>query len=194
MKKFIFLILIVFLSMIGSESFAWNNDARSLFQNNMANVYVLNMRTFSAVDKNENNIIEKELAEESGTFTGAISRLDSLAAIGVNTLHLLPITPVGRIKALGTAGSLYAMDDFGSLNPQLDDKKNNLSVLEEARAFVDAAHKKGIRVIVDLPSCGSYDLFLRRPELFELGTDGKGIIPADWTDVRLFKVKEKMVR
>lgn len=177
--------------MIGSESFAWNNDARSLFQNNMANVYVLNMRTFSAVDKNENNIIEKELAEESGTFTGAISRLDSLAAIGVNTLHLLPITPVGRIKALGTAGSLYAMDDFGSLNPQLDDKKNNLSVLEEARAFVDAAHKKGIRVIVDLPSCGSYDLFLRRPELFELGTDGKGIIPADWTDVRLFKVKEK---
>ena len=190
MRNKIISILIIFLALVAQPVFAWHNDTRDLFQNNAANVYVLNIRTFSANDTNENQIIDIEEGEKVGTFTGAIKRLDSLAVLGINTLHLLPITPVGRIKALGTAGSLYAMDDFSSINPQLDDKNNDLSVFQEAKMFVDEAHKRRIRVIVDLPSCGSYDMFLRRPELFELGIDGNGVVPADWTDVRLFKVKE----
>ncbi len=190
MRKKIVSILIILIILIAQPVFAWHNDARSLFQNNAANVYVLNIRTFSASDTNENQIIDIEAGEKVGTFIGAIKRLDSLAALGINTVHLLPITPIGRIKSLGTAGSLYAMDDFASINPQLDDKNNDLSVFDEAKIFIDEAHKRGIRVIIDLPSCGSYDMFLRRPELFESGADGNGIIPADWTDVRLFKVKE----
>ncbi len=190
MKKLIFTLFICFLTSFNSMALSWNNDARTLFQENKANVYVLNMRTFAARDINGNGIIDIEQGEKVGTFTEAIKRLESLAFNKINTIHLLPITPVGKIKALGTAGSLYAMDDFSSINPQLDDKTNDLSVLDEARMFIDAAHKKGIRVIVDLPSCGSYDLFLRRPELFERGIDDNGVIPADWTDVRLFRVVE----
>lgn len=191
MKKIILTLIVCFFMSLNSMSLAWNNDARTLFQENRANVYVLNIRTFSSNDKNGNGIIDIEEGERVGTFTEAIKRLDSLVTNKINVIHLLPITPVGKIKALGTAGSLYAMDDFSSINPQLDDKTNDIDVLEEARWFVDAAHKKGIRVIVDLPSCGSYDMFLRRPELFEKGVDGNGVIPADWTDVRLFRVFEK---
>lgn len=191
MRNIILTLLVCFLSSINSVAYSWNNDARELFQNNKANVYVLNMRTFAASDTNKNEIIDIEEGEHTGTFTAATARLNSLVNQKINAIHLLPITPVGKIKALGTAGSLYAMDDFSSINPQFDDKTNNISVLDEARMFIDEAHKNGIRVIVDLPSCGSYDMFLRRPELFEEGQNAQGVIPADWTDVRLFKVYEK---
>ena len=44
---------------------------------------------------------------------------------------------------------------------------------------------QGIAIIVDVPACGSYDLFLQRPELFVKDPSGQPIIPSDWTDVRL---------
>jgi len=190
MKKFLIILALLAISATSANAAAWKNDLRTLFQNGNANIYVINIRTFSASDTNHNEIIEIEKGETPGTFTGAAKRLDNLASHGINTIHLLPITPVGKLKALGTAGSLYAMDDFSTLNPQLDDKSNFYTVFEEAKMFIEEAHKRNIRVIVDLPSCGSYDMFLRRPELFASGKDGKDITPADWTDVRLFKTKE----
>ena len=42
-----------------------------------------------------------------------------------------------------------------------------------------------MRVIIDLPSCGSYDLYMQRPELFVKDKSGQPVVPADWTDVRL---------
>ena len=97
----------------------------------------------------------------------------------------MPITPVGKTKALGTAGSLYAASSFNTLNPQLASKQSALSVNEQARKFIAEAHKKHIRVIIDLPSCGSYDLYMQRPELFVKDKSGQPVVPADWTDVRL---------
>ena len=69
----------------------------------------------------------------------------------------------------------------------LDDKSNTLSVEEEAKNFIKECHKRNIRVIADLPSCGSYDLYLAKPELFMTDNNGKPIVPFDWTDVRVFK-------
>ena len=88
---------------------------------------------------------------------------------------------------MGTAGSLYAISNFTKINPQLDDKTNNLTPEQEAKNFINECHKRNIRVIIDLPSCGSYDLFLSRPELFVTDSSNKPVVPADWTDVRLFK-------
>lgn len=190
MKKFLAILTLFLFSAVSANASAWKNDLRTLFQNGNANIYVINIRTFSANDINRNEIIELDKGETPGTFVGATKRIDSLAEQGINTIHLLPITPVGKLKALGTAGSLYAMDDFSTLNPQLDDKTNFYTVFEEAKKFIETAHSRNIRVIVDLPSCGSYDMFLRRPELFAKGADGKGITPADWSDVRLFKTRK----
>ena len=165
-------------------------DLRTMFQNNQAVIYVINLRTFNADDKNGNGIIDFELGETSGSFINAIDRLDELKALGVNAVHLLPFTPIGRMKALGNAGSLYAIADFRSFNLQLSDSESNISVKKQAEQFVQECHKRGIKVIADLPSCGAYDYFLDRPDLFVQNSDGSSVIPADWMDVRLFNVPD----
>lgn len=169
------------------DSGVWINDLTELFAVNQANILAINIRSFNAIDKNKDDIIEPEKGDTAGNFVNAIKRLNALQSSGINTVHLLPITPVGKVKAMGTAGSLYAISNFTTLNSQLDDPTNNLSVMQEAKNFINECHKRNIRVIVDLPSCGSYDLYLSNPNLFVLGNDGQPVVPADWTDVRLFK-------
>ena len=169
----------------------WNNDLRSLFINNKSIIYALNIRSFGAKDLNGNDIIEVELGDTTGTFLNAIPRLKELTKMGINTVYLLPITKTGKLKALGTAGSLYALDSFDKLNPQLDDKSNPMSVEQEAKMFFDEAHRLGLRVIVDIPSCGSYDMSLEKPDLFIKDKSANAVVPADWTDVRLFKMYDE---
>lgn len=169
----------------------WHNDLRSQFLQNKSIIYAINIRTFNAKDANKNEIID--INEESGNFLNAIDRLDEIQNMGINTLHLLPITPVGKLKALGTAGSVYALADFGSLNPQLKAPDSTLSVNEQAKKFISECHKRNIRVIIDLPSCGAYDLFITHPEYFVKDTSGQPIIPLDWTDIRVFNTNEEDV-
>lgn len=192
-KNFSIFILITVFSLWSLPSFAsefWVNDLRTLFISNKAIIYALNIRNFNSLDKNGNDIIEINQNEKRGTFLNAVSRLDELVGFGINTIYLLPVTKTGKLKALGTAGSLYAMDSFDTLNPQLDDPDNPANVFDEAALFVMEAHKKGLRVMVDMPSCGSYDMSLERPGLFVTDKNGKTVIPSDWTDVRLFRVYE----
>lgn len=177
------LIISLLISLYGSCFAGENNNLRTQFLNNQTNIMGINIRTFNAKDLNGNEIIDEN--EESGNFINAIERLDEIKELGINTLHLLPITPVGKLKALGTAGSLYALSDFTVINEQLVDKTSDLSPKEQAKKFIDECHKRGIRVIVDLPSCGSYDLFLKQPELFIKDDKNISIVPTDWTDVRL---------
>ena len=119
----------------------WVNDLRKMFLNNATSIYELNIRTFNANDVNGNGIIEFDQGEESGTFLNAIKRLDELQASSINTIHVQPITPVGKTKALGTAGSIYAASSFNTLNPQLKDKKSTLSLEAQAQKFINEAHK-----------------------------------------------------
>lgn len=183
----LFILLLVFS--VSAPVFAaerpWINDLRKLFLTNSASIYELNIRTFNAKDVNKNGIIDFDLGEESGTFINAIERLDELKNAGINTLHVQPITPVGKTKALGTAGSIYAAASFNTLNPQLEDKNVNLSLEEQAKKFIREAHKRNIRVMVDLPACGAYDLYLKQPDLFIKNKNGQPVVPADWTDVRI---------
>ena len=89
------------------------NDLRTMFLNNKAVIYELNMRTFNANDLNGNGIIELNKGETRGNFLNAIDRLDELKDLGINAIHVMPINPVGTKQALGTAGSLYSMKEIG---------------------------------------------------------------------------------
>lgn len=164
---------------------AWINDLRSLYLSNSAIIYGINIRTFGAKDINNNGIIEFALGEESGTFLNALPKIKELAGQGVNTIHLFPITSVGRTKALGTAGSLYSPSSFTEINPQLKSPDSKLCINDEVKKFIDECHRLHLRVIVDLPSCASYDLYMKRPELFLVDKNNKPVIPTDWTDVRV---------
>ncbi|MBD5402654.1 hypothetical protein HDR58_07640 [bacterium] len=163
----------------------WKNDLRSKFLNNESVIMEINIRSFNALDVDGDGFINEALGEERGTFINAVNRLDELKNLGVNTLHVLPITPVGKLKALGTAGSLYAAAGFDSLNSDLMDSNAKLTLEEQAKFFIDEAHKRNIRIIVDVPACASYDLYLQRPDLFVSNPSGEPVIPSDWTDVRL---------
>lgn len=165
---------------------AWVNDLKNLFISNNAIIYEIDIRTFNAKDTNKNGIIEENLGEEKGSFLNAINKLDDLSMMGINTIHLLPITPVGKVKALGTAGSLYAAASFDEINPQLKSPNSPLTVEQEFKKFIEECHNRKIRVIADAPSCGAYDLYLKSPELFLKDKNQNPIIPSDWTDVRLF--------
>lgn len=182
---FLGLLVFIFCATKGYCSSVWINDLRALFQSNSAIIYAINIRTFNAKDKDKDGIIEEEAGEDRGTFLNAIDRLDELVSCGINTIQLLPVTPVGKVKSLGTAGSLFAASSFNEINPQLKSPNSQLTVYDEMRQFVDECHKRGLRVIVDLPCCASYDLYLKQPELFKLDKNQNPVIPADWTDVRL---------
>lgn len=164
---------------------AYKNNLRSLFRHNEAKILAIIPRTFNAKDTNGNEYIDGD--EQHGTFLNAIERLDEIKAQGFNTFHLLPIHPTGKLKAMGTAGSLYSPKDFLEIDPVLIDKNDPRSPEEQFKAFIDECHKRGIKVMLDLPSCASYDMFLAQPELMAIERNGLAKTPQGWNDIRMFQ-------
>src|SRR5574344_216098 len=98
---FKFILILSFLCTISQKVFAeenWSNDLKTLFSENKAVIYVINIRTFNAEDTNKNGLIEN--FEESGNFINAIARLDELNSLGINTIHVLPVTATVKINCL----------------------------------------------------------------------------------------------
>ena len=162
----------------------YKNNLRSMFQNNQAVIYAMIPRTFNAKDTDGNGLIEGN--EEPGYFTNMVDRLDELKSYGINTLHWLPINPPGKIAAKGSAGSVYAPLDYLSIDPKLDDPKDPRDVFEEAKYAINECHKRGIKVMLDLPSCMSVDLYDARPDLRATDAEGKPKTPEGWEDIRMF--------
>ncbi len=75
---------------------------------------------------------------EPGTFVGAIEHLDHLAALGVNCLELLPVADFSGDRNWGYDGvALYA-------------PARAYGTPDELRQLVDAAHERGLAVILDV--------------------------------------------
>ncbi len=73
----------------------------------------------------------------NGDFQGLTARLDYLQELGVDCLWLLPMYPSPlRDDGYDIAGFLDIHPDYGTL--------------EDWQAFIEAAHQRGLRVIVDL--------------------------------------------
>ena len=163
----------------------YHNNLRKLFKDNDAKILAIIPRTFNAKDINGNEYIDGN--EQVGTFKNAIERLDEVKADGFNTLHILPIHPTGKIKAMGTAGSLYSPLDLLSIDPNLLDPNDPRSDREQFKDFIDECHKRDIKVMLDLPSCASYELFLNHPEWMAIEADGLAKTPQGWNDIRMFQ-------
>ncbi len=170
---------------IVTEVKPYKNDMKTLLTSNEAKILAIVPRTFNAKDENGNEYIDG--VEQHGTFLNAIERLDEVKAQGFNTLHILPIHPTGKIKAMGTAGSLYSPANFLEIDPNLIDKNDPRSDKEQFKAFVDECHNRGIRVMLDLPSCASYDMFLSQNDLMAKERDGMAKTPQGWNDIRMFQ-------
>jgi maltose alpha-D-glucosyltransferase / alpha-amylase len=72
-----------------------------------------------------------------GDFNGVIQKLDYLKELGIDCIWLLPFFP----SPLRDDG--YDIADYYKVNP-------DYGTVEDFRAFLEAAHARGLRVIVDL--------------------------------------------
>lgn len=127
-----------------------------------------------------------------GTFTAAQKQLPRLAAMGVDILWLMPIHPIGEVNRKGTLGSPYAVRDYRAVNPELGTEV-------EFRAFVDEAHRLGLKVILDwVANHSAYDnpLTLSHPEWYTRTPEGALMSPAgtDWSDVADFDYSQSGLR
>ncbi len=171
----------------------YKNNLRTMIQNNQSVMMALVMRTFTAQDLNGDDKVTLSTGEKNGTFLSGISRLDELKDLGINTIHILPIHPPGKKNAMGTAGSIYAPakyvteDGHLAIDPMLIEKDDPRSPDEQFKAFIDECHKRGIRVMLDLPSCASVDMLEAEPELMAFGRNGEEKTPQGWTDIRMFE-------
>jgi glycosidase len=73
------------------------------------------------------------------TFKGVQNRLDSIKALGVNVIWLMPTYPIGVLKGVG---SPYAVKDYNGINA-------NFGTLDDLRSLVARAHTLGMAVIFD---------------------------------------------
>lgn len=77
-----------------------------------------------------------------GDFDGVRAKLPYLDNLGADVLWIMPIHPVGIARRRGALGDPYAVRDFDAIDRRLGDAA-------APRALVDAAHARGMRVLMD---------------------------------------------
>jgi maltose alpha-D-glucosyltransferase/alpha-amylase len=89
-------------------------------------IYQLHIKSFC--DSNNDGV---------GDFPGLMSKLDYIAALGVNAIWLLPFYPSPRLD------DGYDISDYRTIHPEY-------GTMGDFKRFVAAAHARGIRVITEL--------------------------------------------
>jgi starch synthase (maltosyl-transferring) len=116
-------------------------------------IYNVFVRTTTAFDHNANGALDlpsnPEGFRETGTFVKAMAMLPYIKRLGANTVHLLPVTSIGHDGNKGSLGSPYAIRNPYELDENLSEPSLGLDVKTEFRAFVEAAHHLGLRVVVE---------------------------------------------
>lgn len=116
-------------------------------------VYNLLVRYGAAYDHDGDGRVRPEPRpdgwRETGTFLKAIALLPHIADLGCNVIHLLPVTSIGADGNKGDMGSAFAIRDPYRLDEHLAEPALGLGPDAEFAAFVEAAHRMGIRVVVE---------------------------------------------
>jgi maltose alpha-D-glucosyltransferase/alpha-amylase len=89
-------------------------------------IYQLHVKSFQ--DSNGDGI---------GDFRGALQKIDYIADLGVDAIWLLPFYPSPR------RDDGYDISDYRSVHP-------DYGTMADLRAFIDAAHERGIKIITEL--------------------------------------------
>lgn len=129
---------------------------------------------------------------KEGTFRAAQRELPRLKRLGVDILWLMPIHPIGVKNRKGTLGSPYSVRDYYGVNPEFGTKA-------DFKAFVDAAHRQGMHVILDwVANHSAWDnpLVAQHPEWYDRDWEGD-FRPTpwwDWSDIIDFDFRQPGLR
>jgi glycosidase len=77
-----------------------------------------------------------------GTFKGMRARLAYLQDLGINTVWMMPVHPIGLLRRSGALGDPYAVRDFSAVDPALGEE-------HELHALIGDMQQRGMRVIYD---------------------------------------------
>ncbi len=121
-----------------------------------------------------------------GTFSALRGHLPRLRRMGVDILWLMPVQPIGVKNRKGALGSYYSIANYSAINPEH-------GTAAEFRAFMDDAHRQGLKVILDwVPNHTAFDhpwitahrdwYTLRADGSISNALDNEGR-ETDWTDV-----------
>jgi len=123
-------------------------------------MYEVNLRAFSP----------------GGDLAGVEARLDSIQSLGINVIWLMPIHPIGAINSVNSPYSVANYKEVGEEYGTLDD----------LRSLVQAAHERGIAVILDwVANHTAWDNpWMSRPEWYTQ-VNGEVVHPpgTGWLDV-----------
>jgi glycosidase len=121
-----------------------------------------------------------------GTFAALQTHLPRLKNLGVDILWLMPVQPIGKVNRKGSLGSPYSVSDYTAINPEYGTEA-------DFKAFVDEAHRQGLRVILDWVANHSAfdhawiaehrDWYVSRPDGSISNAMDYGGKETDWTDV-----------
>ena len=112
---------------------------------------------------------------KDGNFKAVTARLDSIKALGINTIYIMPIYPVGVLKA---TNSPYATKDYNEVGSEF-------GTLDDFRALVDGAHQRKMAVMLDIvANHTSWDNpWIANKSWYVLDTAGNIKYPRNWRDV-----------
>lgn len=182
MKKIISLsFTAIFLCVNATVSFAQNSTAfsyppqhgepfKSVPDRRDVTMYQVNIRSFS----------------KKGDLQGVTARLDSIKALGVNVIYLMPIYPVGTLNSVN---SPYATRNYDSIGTEF-------GTLEDLRALVNGAHKRKMAVLLDIvANHTSWDHpWIANKAWYVLDTAGNIKYPMNWRDVAQLNFKNNDMR
>lgn len=115
-----------------------------------------------------------------GTLAAAARELPRLKELGVDAVWLMPIYPIGLKERKGTLGSYYAISDYCAVNPEF-------GTMADFDAFLDEAHRLGLRVILDwVANHTSPDarwIDEQPADWYVRDSLGNTVVQYDWTDI-----------
>ena len=123
-----------------------------------------------------------------GNFAGVQRQLPRLRELGVNTLWLMPLHPIGilnRKEKASDLGSPYSVRDYYAINP-------DFGTLEDLKALVGSAHELGMKVIFDwVPNHTAWDaVWIKEHPEYYTKVNGQMTVPLNehggstgWDDV-----------
>lgn len=123
---------------------------------------------------------------KEGNFEGVIARLDSIKALGINVIYIMPIYPVGELNAVN---SPYATKDYNAVGSEF-------GTLNDFRNLVDGAHKRKIAVMLDfVANHTSWDNpWIANKSWYDLDSAGNIKYPHNWKDVAQLNFKNNDMR
>ena len=175
MKKFksaLFTLALLFISSLSlfAQTAQYGTPFRHVPEPQDVNLYQINIRTFS----------------KTGDLKGIMSRLDSIKALGINVVYVLPIYPVGTLKS---TNSPYCVKDYRAVNPEF-------GTLEDLRALVNGVHQRGMALILDwVGNHTSWDNpWIANKSWYVQDSTGHIKYPMNWTDVAQLNFKNRDMR